>query len=326
MKPYAIPERPLERFTEIYGEFNARRRWFQDPMVLRFAALTLVTTDAAPTRLADDLFELAKQLRERAGWFGPLNSPIRFLLASILMRNGDGAESFCREIERVQGLFRARDLRRGSIYEVMAILILRESDPDGVIDAAMVDRFKALYEMMKTYHWWLTGPDDYPACALLARRTEPPAEIGGRIEKFYEALVETGMSRGDPLQMVSHILYFNPREPAEVLNRFRALHDGFKRADISMWQTDYDELAILTFLDHRADEIVARVVRHRAHMAELSPKPDRVMTFSLACATAFLELVRLTDDLKLIQDARTLSQVQAVIAARQAACAAAASS
>ena len=56
--------------------------------------------------------------------------------------------------------------------------------------------------------------------------------------------------------------------------------------------------------------------------AKLKPKPARDATFSLACSTAFLELVRSSE--QDLTDVMALVETQAIIAAEQAAAAAAA--
>jgi hypothetical protein len=87
--------------------------------------------------------------------------------------------------------------------------------------------------------------------------------------------------------------------------------DGFKAAGIKIWQSDYDELAILSFLDHPARVVVERVVS---------------LTFNLASSIAFCDLVKLDSGMREITDAKALLDTQAIIAAQQATSAAAASS
>lgn len=325
-KLFVIPEDPVARFTELYKAVTADRRWFTDVTALRFAALTLATAEGEPHQVAAELKAVADELKATAGWFGSMNSTIRFIVAAILLRNGDGAAAFTAEVERVQELFRVNGLRRGAIYEVMAILVMRQADPDGAIVQSRIARFKEIYEMMKSYHGWLTNADDYPACALLMGRDEPVEEIGVRIETFYNGLAGRKYAKGNALQMVSHILYFNPRHDEKVLERFDRLYLGFKEKGLWMNAGDYDEMAILTFIDHPPEKIIEVVTEHRRHMDALEPRPDKNMTFSLACSTAFLELVRLDEDLEVITDAKALATMQAIIAAQQAAAAAAASS
>ena len=54
------------------------------------------------------------------------------------------------------------------------------------------------------------------------------------------------------------------------------------------------------------------------------PKPDRALSFSLACATGFLELVNDEDAHELMRNTQNVIAVQAILQAQQAAMAAAA--
>ena len=321
-----IPDDPLARFTAIHGALNAERGWWSDAACLRFAAMTAVTCPGDPTSVAARIREVAKNIKQQSGWFGELNSPLRFIISALLTANNDSATGFIREVESAGRIFRDAGLRRGGIYETMAILILRMQNGLEPIEQPMVDRFQTIYEQMKKYHWWLTGPDDFPACAILTGQEESAAEIGSQIEQIYQTLHSAGLAKGDPLQTAANILYLAGLPANEVATRFSELASGFRQNGVSIWQSDYDELAILSFLDHAPDIVIERVLQNRREMERLRPKPDRSLTFNLAAGITFLELIRLDRDLSKITDAKAMMDMQAVINAQQAAAAAAASS
>ena len=289
-------------------------------MPLRRSALTLVTTPGRPDELVAELRAIADELERRAGWFGELRSQLRFVIAALLLRGGITPAEFEADTEALRAGLREAKLRRGHIYEVIASLVLQLRSDHA--PATVVPRFAEIYAMMKSYHWWLTGPDDFPACALLALSADSTQAIGQRVEWFYTALRQAGFSLGDKLQLVSHILYFNHREPQSIVASFAEIYAAFTQAGLWMGSSDYDEVALLTFLDEPPARIVEVVLAHREQMAKLKPKPARDATFSLACSTAFLELVRSSE--QDLTDVMALVETQAIIAAEQAAAAAAA--
>jgi len=321
-----LPADPMRRFTGIYGALNADRGWGSDASCLRFAAVSAVTCHGEPHEVAAAIRNMADEIKERSGWFGELTSSLRFIVSTILAQNGDTPEGFLAEVERVKAMFRDANLRRGGIYETMAILILRVTAELEPVSTDAVRRFAAIYEQMKRYHWWLTGPDDFPACAVLVGQDGPPEQIGSTIERIYQALHDCGCGKGDPLQTAANLLYLAGLDPPVAAGRFRDLADGFRTRSVSIWQSDYDELAILTFLDQPIEQIVAHVLDRRRDMEALRPAPGRSMTFNLAASIAFLELVQCDRDLKTITDSKALLDMQAIITAQQAAAAAAASS
>jgi len=288
--------------------------------------MTAVTCEGSPAQVASAIRSMAEEIKQLSGWFGELNSSLRFIVSAILVLNGDRANDFLAEVKRGRELFRQAGLRRGGIYETMAILILRMQNDRAPITAEAMMRFKAIYEEMKRYHWWLTGPDDFPACAILVGQKASPDEMGAAIERIYQALNEIGFSTGDPLQTAANLLYLSRLNPAVAAQRYFELANGFRQSGVSIWQSDYDELAILTFLGHSPHRVVERVLDHRRAMEELKPKPDRSLTFNLAAGIAFIELVQLDENLESITDAKALMDMQSIINAQQAAAAAAASS
>ena len=324
--PPTLPADPLGRFTRLYDALNRDRGWWGDASSLRFAAMAAVTCPGEPSEVANTLRATAEEIKKLSGWFGSLTSSLRFIISALLVVNGDSAGAFLDEVKRVEGIFRQHGLRRGGIYETMAILVMRQRHDLKPIPASSVARFGELYEEMKRHHWWLTGPDDFPACAILVGEDGAAGEIGQKVEDIYQALTDAGFSQGDPLQTAANLLYLAHVEPSRLADRYRLLAEGFRSQGVSIWQSDYDELAILSFLDHPTSRVVERVLEHRRQMEALRPKPDSSLTFNLAAGIAFMDLVQLDDDLKTITDAKALLDMQAVINAQQAASAAAASS
>jgi hypothetical protein len=316
---------PLERFRAIYQALDISRSWFRNPTHLRFAALTAITCPGEPADVASAIEKMANDIKEQSGWFGELNSPLRFIISAMLVMSQDTAKDFLAENKRVHELFRAAKLRNGGIYETMAILIMRMHYNKAPILPVFIDKFSQIYNEMKKHHWWLTGPDDFPACAILVGQPESPQEIGAKIEAIYQELTKQGFSSGDPLQTAANILYLAHLDPLLLAVRYRQLANGFRENGVSIWQADYDELAILTFLDHPAELIVKRTVEYRHEVEKLTPKPDHVLSFNLAADLTFLDLVRLNKKLQQITEVKSLLDMQGIINAQAAAMAGAAS-
>jgi hypothetical protein len=321
-RTFEIPHDPLMRFHAIYEALGAHRNPFGDAMPLHYSAVSLVTAAGEPADLARDVFAAAEALQKNSGWFNAMRSVLRFIVAATLLPNGRSAEDLQATVNVGSGVLREMGMRHGGASEAIALLILSLRDAEGIVDRTVLARFREMYEMMKSYHWWLTGPEDFPACALLAGLPGRVKEIGQRVEHYYTTLAKLGIAKGDALQLASHLLTPNPASPATVVARFLGLHEGFKAAGIAMRACDYDELSLLTYVDAPPARIVERVKAHRAFMEGLKPAPDRVSTFSLACGTTFVELAKLTSELRELADLHVLNQVQAILVARAAATAA----
>jgi hypothetical protein len=80
-----------------------------------------------------------------------------------------------------------------------------------------------------------------------------------------------------------------PGAEHEVVERFTALHAGFKAAGIQMWDSDLDELALLCSLTQVPSKTIAAVIDHRAKIKRELAVASPTVNFSLACGTAFLD-------------------------------------
>ncbi len=319
-----LPKDPLERFCALYGELLAQRSWLESGDSLRFSALVLTPIPGEPKRIAARLLETSEELRRATPWYGSLRSSLRFLFAALLVRYDDRVGDYLAEVERAGKLFRERWKLSGNVHESLAILVLRQRSPEGRVGAAEVARLDEIWREMKRLHPWITHKSDWPACALLASTPAPPAQIAERLEAMYGGLRERGYTRGEALQTAAHILFFHLEPPHVVCARFERLFGSFKQAGLWMGQEDFDEIALLCFTSQPEAEVVERVRAHRERIAELKPRPGKQTSFSLACGTALLQLLRRSTDLAVLTEAQALLQIQAILQAQQAAVAAAA--
>lgn len=281
--------------------------------------MSAMTCPGSADKVAASIRRISENLKAESGLLGRLSRSLQFVVAAILLGQSDNARDFFKEVKRVRAMFREEGIRRAAIYETMTVLILRMQAKQKPIEKKAVKRLKDIYEGMKHHHWWITGPEDLPACAILTRQDASAEQIAQKSEDIYQALAKQKHTKGDALQTAANILSMVPDSPAKIAKRYCDLGEGFKKSGVSIWQTDYDELAILTFLDHPTKRIVDRVLDHRETMKTLNPKPDRLLTFSLAVSTTFLELAQVDRKLKSVVDTKAMVDMQAIIQAQQAA-------
>jgi len=322
-----LPDAPLERFLQICAAFETERTWTEGAQAFRFAASTLVTAPGSPEEVCHAVRATAERLKSDAGWTSPMRSAIRYLIAAMLVRNDLEPARFSAACDEVEAGIKDRKLRRSKCHAVLTTMVLLSSGESG-IDPAHLDRMAEIYGGMKEHHPWITNQGDYAPCALLATTDGTVEQMMRRFEGAYDGLRELGYGRGDQLQRASHLLYFNPVEDQVALARFDGLFRQFKESGLWMHGGDYDEMAILSFVDAAPVTVVDKVLQHRESIAELRPRPGKEMSFSLACGTGFVELARaactdVTDTALLIQFQGILdAQAAAVIASTTAASAA----
>jgi hypothetical protein len=316
---------PLPRFLDIATELHANKTWTDDWELLRWAAIPLTQAEGDPKQVAHRLRDTIRELKRRVKWWGDIVSTSRTFVAGALVADGTPAGEFITELERTRDLFRESKLPRAHVSEVMAALVLREAGAGGRVSNAQVHRMAQLYRRVKQDHRFLLGTSEYATLALLATTTDSPDAIGLRLESIYADLRQRKFGSGTSLIAIPHLLYFHPDADGPVCARFEAIWNAFKEEGLRMQSGDYDEVALLTLTPGTPGAVVKRVLAHRASIDELRPRPGRNPSFSLACATAFLELTAGSPLALRLSRVQAAYQVRYVVASRQAAATAAAS-
>ncbi|MCA9704414.1 MAG: DUF4003 family protein [Myxococcales bacterium] len=325
--PVELPDDPLARFVVLHEALDAGRRFMGDRVPLRYAAITVLTTPGEPRALAEAIRAAHEELGRSFGWFTTVESSVRMVLAAQLVKYGDSPAAFVAELTRARALLRQARLRRGGVYEVLAVLVLRRVLGGAPIQAEHVLRFGGIYQQLKRHHWLLTGPDDYPACAMLVGQPGPPKQVGDEVEAIFQALRrDAKLWSGEPLQTAASVLALSRLAPAEAAQRFVQISAGLQARGYRVRQRDYDEVAVLCFLATPVDKIVGSVLGYLDRIRESLRWVGKPMGLSLATSLAFVRLVG--DDARRgpLADAKLLLDMQAIVAARQAAAGAAAAS
>jgi hypothetical protein len=307
----------VERYLEVYESLRRRKRWGTDPNILRFAALTLAASEVDPERV--DLEAAAKALVDEAGGFSPLNSPIRHAVAAILIRRGMDSAATVRRIKETLALFKEAKLQKGGTNPYLAALLLVLDAEGEAPSPRTVQRMKAILDRWKDDHWWLTGSGDYPMAAMHAARDSSVEQIALEAEVVYQAARRHRFSRGNQLQLASHLLLFSDAGPREAAERFARMADALRSAGQRIGESQYDEVALLVLSRVGAEVAAARAVAVRDHLRAVKPKPPAAIAFSIACGVVLAETVRGLEELDDAGAAANLRAVQSVVEAQQAA-------
>src|SRR5271170_7658635 len=77
----------LDRYREILGAMRTERETWSDSFWLRIAAHAAVLCPDPAEQLAHRIREIAAALRERTDWYRSLASPVRFVVAAMLIQH-----------------------------------------------------------------------------------------------------------------------------------------------------------------------------------------------------------------------------------------------
>ena len=265
------------------------------------------------------LEKAASDLKRGAGWTGPLQSSVRYVVAGMILRQGLPVKTVHAQVRKTREALRRRKVPRGRLQATLASLLLVLDSKGKPVSARTLDRTEQILRRWNDDHPWLTGADDLPAAALHALRDDSVESVAFQVERAYQRLRELRFRRGNPLQLVSHLLAFDPRGVDEAVSRFRRIVDRFGEKRMKIRTSRYDEAAILALSNLAPAAVVDRTLAYRDRLRAAPKRPSAEIAFSLAAGLVLAEDARQATDGQRVSDLSQLRAAQAVIAAQQAA-------
>jgi hypothetical protein len=301
----------LSRFAAIYDALGAEHETWSAAAWLRFAAFSAVLQPGDPKSVAHSIRTGAESLRKHASWYEGLASPMRFVIAAMLQQAGGDARRFAKEVEEVRARLHETGLRSGSVrgWDVVAAVLLHVMNGGQPLSPLQAERIKAIYDGMKRHHWWLTGPDDLPACILLSFRPDSAKDLTEDAERLYQLLRTRGFTGGDGLQTAANLLVLTGLPTVVAAKRANDIASAARGRDLYLIPGDYGILAALCLLDHDLDLIARRISEYHSRLAKLDPPLPAAICITLASDLAFLDLVRQRRDGSMIGDPQGLQEM-----------------
>jgi hypothetical protein len=310
---------PFQRFRELYQELSGDvTLWVAENAWIRFAAQEAAMCPDSAASTAEAIRAVAAELQAHARWYEALSSPFNQLVAATLVQTGDTVPAFTEEMASAQALFRKHGLHGAGIYEVLAILTLRVVGGRPVGEA-VVERLQRIYQSLKRHHWWLSGDEDLPICALQTTCSGSPEEIAGVADGIYHELLERRHPKGRPLLTAANLLPLAGLPALEISARFQSLMNSFHATYGSVWEDELDASSLLGLLDHQPQVIVERFGDIFGKLSNLSPQMAGEVNFTIACDLAFLDLARFDRAMRPLQGATGEAAMQRLFRTQRAA-------
>ena len=188
----------MGRYAALVEAFDERRGLGEPLKLLRYAAVGLLTVDAPAKDVVARVYEHEAALKEALPWYRNLSVSgfVRLALSVALSKFGIEPAAFVRAHDDVREWAGGRHSRamRGT-YGMLATLILCIQNERRQPDQAQVERLLDIYGELRGHRWFLTGADDYPACAALTGCEGTAVEIGARAEGMSDHAVGIGGDR-----------------------------------------------------------------------------------------------------------------------------------
>jgi len=155
--------------------------------------------------------------------------------------------------------------------------------------------------------------------AMHATRENSVEEVALQVEQIYQALRQAGYSRGNQLQLASHLLAIGPSSPQNAARRFDSLVKAFRQRKWKIYTSRYDEVAVLALCAAQPAKLAEQVLGIQERLRNHKPRPSRDIAFSLAAGIVLSEDARRREEMADATDVAAARMAQAVMEAQQAA-------
>ncbi len=278
----------LEELSQCSPASRGSERW------LGYAAYLCVLRPGSPRQVAQEVQAGGEALARHSSWYQGLMTPLRYAIAASIIHVGSDAEDFAAELDHLRAQLHECGLRQGSFsgWDAVTAVIIHLLHQGRPLTRLHLLRLQAIFTGMRQHHWWLTGPDDIPSCALLALRSEDPLALVGEADRLYQDLRAMSFAGGGNLHATTQLLLALNLPRVLALKRLHDLVAAMDARGQRILPEDYAEMVPLCLLGQDAG-VIADTVAVIAHKCDrhalLNPlQGDLVVPINLA----FLHLVR----------------------------------
>lgn len=234
----------LTNYLDIYKILKKELRWKVTDNKIILTIANFYAMNDKPFHL-ERFFKIADEIKSQASLFSSMRSYSRFTTAAMLDINFDDPLKKVPELYHYYSKLREHKFPSG-VYTYLAASILLTNE-ERIQPSRVIPRAKEIYDEMKKEHIFLTGHEDYPLALLIA--CEEKHGMVEKIEQLYEDLNNNGLSKGNNLQFLSHILALNSDEtPQKLVERSTYISDTLRQHQIRPKATYYPIIGLLAYL------------------------------------------------------------------------------
>lgn len=197
-----------------------------------------------------------QMIKDRTGFFSNFRGEGMASMACMLVVSEQPEQLLSRALTVYEGL--KKHFWSSSYLPLVSMIVAdlaEETEYSGILQ-----RTKAIYDLMKKAHPFLTSEEDGPFAALLAFSENTPEGITAEAEKCYQ-LLKSKFYTGNALQSLSHVLALGEGSAESKCRKMEQLFDALKAKGYK-YGTDYElpTLGALSILPMSVAEMVEDLI------------------------------------------------------------------
>ncbi len=242
-----------ELLVSNFEEINKAFKW-DSSLSKHFGAMVAATREA---RIDVERIRAAKaEVKVETGWMSHFRGNNEFLIA-VLMSVENDSDYILKNAVAVYDSMKEAGFKRSDYLAIAAYFVSKGSDSGKW--SYVIERMKGFHQAMKANHFWLTSDDDYIYAAILAMTQLEIESTMINIEDCYKMLSKSGLSRGNELQNLSHILAIGEDTTENKCMTAMAIYHKLKEKKCKLSGYGLSALGALTLVTQDVDIVVSEV-------------------------------------------------------------------
>lgn len=232
----------VDLMSENFYLLKKNFKW-DNGLINHFSALIHSINDKTPD--VDKIKEIKDYIKAETNFTSYFRGNTSSILATLLSSEEDYRSLFKTTLEVYEQL-KSNNFKRGLYLPLTSYTIAKEITFD-TLDYR-ISRMREFYNNMKEKHFWLTSDNDYIFAAILGISDLDVNETNIKMETCYKLLNNKGLSKGNDLQTLSHILALGAEDEDVKCTRAIELYESMAKEKCKLHYSALSSLGVLTLI------------------------------------------------------------------------------
>lgn len=246
----------VDKFLENFSTIKDGYKWSIQDLSLRFIALVYSLSDKTFDK--EEFDTMTKYIKKNSKLFSHYRGHQKYSTAALLVTKFDNPEEAFDSLLEYDEKMKDMGFKNSPYLSIASYALLLTSSKEDVDNR--INRAMEIYKEMKSNHFWLTSTDDYPVSILLSQSDEDKDKLISNIEENYKMLHNEGLSRGNGMQFLSHLLTFVPGSSNIKAHKVKGIYDSLKEEKLKVSSTYYGVLGYLSLLGEFSNQATLEVI------------------------------------------------------------------
>lgn len=251
----------IKLFIENDQQMKQNFKW-ENHLIRKFGAFQLALNNQAVD--VKQVKEMKEYMKLQTSSFSYFRSTNLFPIATALTSNEKPQQLFDQTVYYYEELKKA-GFKRSVYLPYTAYFLATQLQPMEV--SKTIEKAMQCFQLMKKNHYWLTSDDDYMLAIILAYSHDDIEAAVEEMEACYKYLNERGISKGNALQTMSHLLTLSSDSVSEKCDRLLRYANELKKNKVKLDSYSQPILALLALLESGGEEVIHTIVETDQELA-----------------------------------------------------------